>query len=498
MAGDLGPDQTGEPCDAHQRGEAALHRGCPSEPYSRHLGIGELQLDADFFVREPVRRALAGYDFGYLFRAVRRAAGLTQQQLGTLLELDQDRVSRIERGERPLRDISIIAPVASRLGIPPVLLGFDPGPVSVEWPDVGEARAVNWVRRRDFSWIVAGIILGVGVDALDAERLDALLPTRRAASAMTRIGLADVEAIEQATAAFRHADFSHGGGVCRAMAVAKLRSVLALHHATCDSEVRGRLMVATADLGMVAAWASYDAERHNDARRLWMIALSVARQADHPRATDLTAGLLLDMAHQALHLRRPHEALSLVQLGYGVAASRTHPVSATTASYLASNQAWCHAAQGEARACDRALGQAVEHFSQADPSAAAPWAAHVDAAELAAQQGHAYYTLALVTAEVKHAARAVPLLREAVDGYGPAYARSRAVNLAGLAGAQALTGDLHTAARTGHHAVEEITALASPRAYDRLRTLDTVLQPYATNPTVDEVRGEIHAALAVA
>ncbi|HET9117384.1 MAG TPA: hypothetical protein VFN75_04785 [Pseudonocardiaceae bacterium] len=50
--------------------------------------------------------------------------------------------------------------------------------------------------------------------------------------------------------------------------------------------------------------ASYDAERHNDARRLWMIALSVARQADHPRAMDLTAGLLLDMAHQSLHLRR--------------------------------------------------------------------------------------------------------------------------------------------------------------------------------------------------
>jgi hypothetical protein len=173
-------------------------------------------------------------------------------------------------------------------------------------------------------------------------------------------------------------------------------------------------------------------------------------------------------------------------------------VSAATASYLASNQAWCHAAQGNAQACDRALGQAIEHFSQADPDAAAPWTAHVDTAELAAQQGHAYYTLALATADVKHAAQAVPLLREAVDGYGPAYARSRAVNLAGLAGAQALSGDLDTAARTSHHAVDEITALASPRAYDRLHTLDTVLEPYATDPAVREVRGEIHAALAVA
>ena len=129
---------------------------------------------------------------------------------------------------------------------------------------------------------------------------------------------------------------------------------------------------------------------------------------------------------------------------------------------------------------------------------AAPWAVHVNAAELAAQQGHAYYILALVTADAQRAARAVPLLREAVDGYGPAYARSRAINLAGLAGAHALTGDFDAAARTGHQAVEEITALASPRAYDRLRTLDTVLRSHGTDPAVGEIRDEIQAALAVA
>lgn len=57
-------------------------------------------------------------------------------------------------------------------------------------------------------------------------------------------------------------------------------------------------------------------------------------------------------------------------------------------------------------------------------------------------------------------------------------------------GAHALTGDLDTAARTGHHAVQEITALASPRAYDRLRTLHTVLQPHTTTPAVNEVRNQ--------
>ncbi|MDQ2883872.1 MAG: helix-turn-helix transcriptional regulator [Actinomycetota bacterium] len=275
---------------------------------------------------------MEGYDFAYLFRAVRRSTELTQQELGEMLQLDQDRISRIERGERRLRDIAIIARIASQLGVPPALLGFDPGTASVESAGADEIRAVDWVRRRDFTKVVAGIVLGMGADALDGDRLDALLPSGPATSTTARIGSADVEAIEQATALLRRSDFSCGGGLCRPVAVAKLRSVLTLHRAACTSAVRERLMVATADLGGVAAWTSYDAERHNDARRLWMIALSIAQQADHPRAADLTADLLLDMAHQALHLRRPQEALSLVQLGYGTAASRTQPVSASTAS----------------------------------------------------------------------------------------------------------------------------------------------------------------------
>jgi hypothetical protein len=205
--------------------------------------------------------------------------------------------------------------------------------------------------------------VGWGVDALDADRLDALLPAGPTVSRTARIGAADVEAIEQATALFRRSDFSQGGGMCRPMVVAKLRSVLALHHATCTSAVRERLMMATADLGK---------------------------------------------AHQSPHLRQPREALSLVQLGYGVGTRRAQPLSASTASHLASYQAWGQAALSDARASDRAVGQAIEHFTHVDPDTAAPWAAHITIAELAAMQGHAQYTLALATADPKHAARAVP------------------------------------------------------------------------------------------
>jgi transcriptional regulator with XRE-family HTH domain len=92
--------------------------------------IAERLRGAGFFTREPIQRALAVYDFGYLFRAVRRTLGLTQVELGEVLELDQDRISRIERGERQLKDIETIARIATRLGIPPTLLGFSAEPTS--------------------------------------------------------------------------------------------------------------------------------------------------------------------------------------------------------------------------------------------------------------------------------------------------------------------------------------------------------------------------------
>src|SRR5262249_24143973 len=147
--------------------------GVLCESCAGQVNIADVLRDAGFYVHEAIRRALAGAEFGYLFRAVRRTAQLTQQELGDLLGLDQDRISRIERGRRPLRDIAVVARVASRLGIPPSLLGFGANSVSVEALATGASREVDWVRRREFSWIVAGIVLGVGLDALDVERLEA-------------------------------------------------------------------------------------------------------------------------------------------------------------------------------------------------------------------------------------------------------------------------------------------------------------------------------------
>lgn len=61
----------------------------------------------DRLISPPIHtQALTTYDFGTLFKTDRAQAGLTQTALGDLVELDQPRVSSIERGEHRLRDIA--------------------------------------------------------------------------------------------------------------------------------------------------------------------------------------------------------------------------------------------------------------------------------------------------------------------------------------------------------------------------------------------------------
>ncbi|MGH3870349.1 MAG: helix-turn-helix domain-containing protein [Pseudonocardiaceae bacterium] len=345
----------------------------------------------------------------------------------------------------------------------------------------------------DLWQMVTTITPGVGQAELDLDRLDRLIPRPDADEPPRQVGASDVDAIERASDALRRCDFAHGGGLARAATIAQLRSVLRLRAALASPAIRVRLDIAAADLAMLAAWCSYDVEQHDQAQRLWMVALELCRHTDHPRAADLAVDILLDMAHQSLHLRRPDEALRLVGLGLVVENNSPAAVSDATRSYLASVQSWSYAVLGETTACERALGRAEQHFAAVDPGTALPWAAHVDMAEFTAQQGHTWYLLSATQPDA--AARAVPLLTAATSAYGDDYACARAVNLAGLAGSHARVGDIGAAVSIGRHALEEITRISSRRAYQRLRMLDDCLAGYQT-ADVAELRHDIQTACA--
>jgi len=187
------------------------------------------------------------------------------------------------------------------------------------------------------------------------------------------------------------------------------------------------------------------------------------------------------MALEAVHLGRPREALHLVRVGDNAAVDR-YPVSASTTGSQASIRARAHTAEGDAAACDRALSEAEEHFTGIDPATAPPWAGHLNDTGLAAYQGAAHYTLAQTACDPLAAERAVLLLGRAVDNFGSAYARPRGLYMPDLAGTHALAGDRDTTGTVGHQVVDAITALSSPRAYDRLRTWTPCCNPCTPAP----------------
>jgi hypothetical protein len=116
-----------------------------------------------------------------------------------------------------------------------------------------------------------------------------------------------------------------------------------------------RLQRLTCDLAMLTAWCSYDVEQHEHARRLWTVAFALCRHTAHPQAADLAVGIVLDMAHQAVHLNRPDEALQLVGRGLVVENNSPAAVSDAARSYLASVQGWSYAMLGRLHMLDDCL-----------------------------------------------------------------------------------------------------------------------------------------------
>lgn len=453
-------------------------------------------LPRDFWQRETHRTYLAKHDFGAVLRIFKEHANrlgcrLTQEEIGFACELPQNSVSDIMRGKRQVTTLEVARRICVALEVPPELLGFGPARATAAAPPEEDVLDFS---RRGFLTAVVALSMGSG-DGLDVERLLRLLPADPGADLPRRVGVADVNAIEKLTRFFREHDHQHGGGPMRAAAEGQLKSALRLLGTLDQESTPPELRLATADLASVTGWMAYDGEDHKAARTLWAIALASSKDADHPRTADFTAHVYLDLAHQALHVDQPEHALQAVRFAATSAVGLRHPISASTESYIQTNLAWCHAALGpdHEQACLRALGSSLDAWAGADRADTPPWAWDVTDAEIDAQHGHAHYLLSETVPH--HAETAVRHLGAAVAGYGPAYARSSAVNLPGLAGSHFRLGNFDAAVQFGHRAVTEIDALSSVRAYKRLEQLDRIAEPHAAQPDVADLRDRIREVL---
>ncbi len=446
-----------------------------------------------FWDDPAIRTALAELDFGPVFSRLIAATGMTQQQISDLTGVPQPRISHAVCGRARFAKYRTILGIARGLDIPPELLGM---PVPSPAHDPQESP----VDRRHFLATVAAALFGSSM-AGDVERVRALLPTGTTPVARPRIGAADVESVRAITDGFRRSAYANGGGLGRAGALAYLHEVQALGDAVATPAVRTELDLAVAELANVAGWMVYDVDDHDGARRLWTYTIDAARRAaGDPRAADLTVTVLLDMAHQALYLHyldptdrtRVHEATHLMRMASSEIADAPE-ICAPIRGYGHAVGAWCAAAAGRADRATAELDDAQAIYLGTNPTEAPAWAGWLTPAETHYQQGRA--ALLLSDRDTRHAATAVESLTAAIDGWGHARQRSRAMARSMLAVAYLRTGDPDEAARVGHAGADDVMALSTTRGYRMLDVLDREAAGHAGSD-VAGLREHIRTALA--
>jgi hypothetical protein len=419
---------------------------------------------------------------------------LAANRKGHRTVIDESYIGKLERGVHRWPSKVYRDAFQAVLGaVSPADLGFSGRRAARDLQEHGQAPLENGDELVDPLPAVTEILIrGAVTGALPTRIMDLIRPV--SIDLPRRIGAADVARIEATTSAFRDWDNRWGGGLSRAAVIAQLQWVAAsASRSLCSTEaVKSRLLTALADLAGVAAFLSYDMSHHAQARALWMVGLDAASEAGN---VDLVGTTLRQLAHQALHLSRADEALRLVRLSYATTVDPRHDASELALAEIAAYEGWCYAAAGKLQPCHRALGRAQDHFANAEGEQAPPWLAHLDAAELAALQGHSYHVLAHRLPDV--ADEAEILLRQAVAGRGSAYARSRTLNLIALSGTFFQRGDhLEEGVAVGDQALGGAGTLASPRALDRLRALRTLTAPHTSVAAVAQFQKRIDAVLA--
>jgi transcriptional regulator with XRE-family HTH domain len=446
------------------------------------------RLPDGFFQRPEVAAAVQALDFGALFRLVRAALGVSQEALGLAVELDQSRICKVETGAQRLRDVEAVVRVARVLGIPPQLLGFADASQGLDGPAPGDDV---WAgpNRRAFVATVTAMALAASTSG---SGISVPIP-HVVAEPMRRVSAADVDRIETVTQAFREWGFRSGGALSQAALSAQLRTVQeTARTAICaDAEVRRRLLVAACDLASVTAWSSYDLAHHDRARQLWLVALEASRAADEP---DLTATVLRHLAHQALHLDHPRDALQYLRVAHATASDTRRDRCGAVLAEITIYEAWAHASTAHSAGCRRAITLAQEEFASGTRLPVPAWRAHFDAVELAALVGHSLHVLA--DHEPEAASEAHQVLTDAVAGRTDAYARAGALNLVALAATCFQGGhDLDQGVELGRTAMGAVHQIGSPRVRARAQALLHVTAPYASRADVADLRQLITAEI---
>ena len=299
------------------------------------------------------------------------------------------------------------------------------------------------------------------------------------------LGRPEISSIQEMTSGFRRLDNAFGGGAAREQAVRFLDREVAplLAERNYGGALGLELSRATAELTQLVGWMAYDEGSHGLAQRYFIQALNLARAADDRL---LGAEVLAAMSHQASYLGEGASAVDLARAAGRTAAQQGGRVLVAEAFVL---EAQGHAVRGDSHACVTALGEAETALDKADRSGEPAWLAYFDEAYVSAKFGQCFRSLGRGVETERFALRSLEMDNR--------YVRGRAFNLALVADAFALQGEIEVACRWGAQAVTLARDLRSARVLTSLVGVSKRLGEHGGS-TADQFRGDVDRLVSVA
>lgn len=442
----------------------------------------------------------------------RKRLGMTQVEAAEALLVTPTTVSRWERGTQEIRPV-YRARMAAVFGVSAEQIERwleCTEPVDTElwpWPDFTDMSLASTVKSAERLWrseldlqrrhMLAALpfVPGVLDGWISAWSYGSSMDSTANQGTGRAVGLADVRRIEEMRRRFAQIDHVYGGGLVRPTVIDYLNTTVApLLRGSYDDKVGAALLTAAAEMTLFAGWTAFDAEHHGQAQHYYGQALKLAKAADNPLAG---ARVLTTMAHQAVHLNKPDQALLLSRAA--VEAGRRAQASPQAMALLLIREARAtairtHPAKSgdthSAKQIVRLLLEAERAHEQGARDDDPQWVRAFDQPELSAQFGVIWNLLGDHDRAAEYSNHSL----RAFTRYRPRSAHLTRVN---IANAYLAKGELEQALDHVRAAVKGATALTSPRLIERVKRFDKRLKPYEKTIQVREFRAYLDHAMAV-
>ncbi|MGW0708243.1 XRE family transcriptional regulator [Streptomyces sp. NPDC002643] len=319
-------------------------------------------------------------------------------------------------------------------GLPAVALGFVPRGRSSSTPAPPRQEDLEMKRRTLVGGIAAAAVVAAAAPGTASSR---------------RIGMSDVDRLQQRFAEIIASDQRHGGRLgLEHLAAALADEALNLQNAgSATQRVRSSLYASAAAFRSSAMWAAIDGRRYDNAKTHMREAQALAEMSGDQA---IKFRIWSHAGTMYRHLGLPADALAANDVARNLHLTRRDPLFACLGH---ARQAATLGLIGDATGVQHALGHAQDALQRSDPDLPRPvWMTGVrDGSELETLALAAHLRLGNFAQAEAHAHRSLTMLR-------PQMRRDHAINTVRLAAAQLGQGDLEPALATAMKVPADIAA----------------------------------------